>query len=57
MLTTILIVGSIAADIGLGAAAYRGVSELKKIFTNLDSRLTVLEKGDSIKIGFTPSER
>lgn len=47
--TTALIVGSIVADLGLGAAAYRGVTELKKIFNNLNSRLTVVEKHANIE--------
>lgn len=51
-LTTAVIIGSILADVGLGAMAYKGVNELKKIFVNLDSRLTSLESRDTIKIGF-----
>lgn len=51
---TALVVGSIAADVGLGAMAYKGVKDLKQILETFNIRLTKLEDRDTIKIGFRP---
>lgn len=42
-MTGVLIIGSILADIGLGAAAYKATKELKRIADNFDVRLRDVE--------------